>query len=61
MKVLLFMKGRAEVYVSDIIEHSGAEALRVYPIILEELQKGRVKVIKEDSLGAPVIVTMIEQ
>ena len=61
VKVLLFMKGRAEVYVSDIIEHSGAEALRVYPIILEELQKGRVKVIKEDSLGAPVIVTMIEQ
>ena len=60
VKVLSFMKGRAEVYVSDIMQNSGAEGLRVYPILLEEIQKGAVKVIQEDSLGAPIIVTIVD-
>ena len=52
------MKGRAEVMVHDIINNSGSDRLRVYPILFEEVQRCRVRVIKEDWLGAPEIVTL---
>ena len=52
------MRGRAEVYVQDIIDHSGAEKLRVYPILFEEIQSGYVFVLKESTLGTPVIVAL---
>ena len=54
-----FMKGRAEVMVMDIMEHSGADKLRVYSILFEEEQRGRVRVVKSSGLGAPEIVTLI--
>ena len=57
-KILDFMKGRAEVMVHDIINNSGSDRLRVYPILFEEVQRCRVRVIKEDWLGAPEIVTL---
>ncbi len=57
-KVLYFMKGRAEVMVHDILQHSGAERLRVYTILFEEVQKGRIRVIKDNWLGAPEIVSL---
>ena len=57
-KILDFMKGRAEVMVYDIIKHSGAERLRVYPILFEEEMKGRVRVIKTHGMGAPEIVAL---
>ena len=58
-KIRDFMKGRAEVMVTDIIMHSGANRLRVYPILFEEEQKGSVRVIRTVGLGAPEIVTLI--
>lgn len=59
--ILGFMKGRAEVLVSDIMEHSGAESLRVYAILFEEAQKGRVKVVRADGFGGPEIVMLTNQ
>ena len=59
--VLGFMKGRAEVLVSDIMENSGAERLRVYAILFEEVQRGRVAVTKEDGFGGPEIVMLTNQ
>ena len=58
-KILDFMKGRAEVMVSDIMQNSGAERLRVYTILFEEEQKGRVKVVRESAMGAPEIVSLV--
>ena len=58
-KILDFMKGRAEVMVYDIMNNSGADPLRVYPILFEEEMKGRIRVIKMGPMGAPVIVTLI--
>ena len=57
-KILDYMKGRAEVMVSDLIQNCGANHLRIYPIIFEEIQKGRILVIKTGYFGAPVIVTL---
>lgn len=57
-KILDFMKGRAEVMVFDITEHSGANRLRVYPILYEEAMRGRVRIIKTQGLGAPEIVAL---
>lgn len=57
-KILDFMKGRAEVMVYDIVDHSGANQKRVYPILFEEVQSGRIRVIKATELGAPEIVSL---
>lgn len=57
-KIMDFMKGRAEVMVSDIIKHSGADKLRVYTILFEEEMKGNVRVIRTHGLGAPEIVSI---
>lgn len=57
-KMLDFMKGRAEVIVYDIIQNSGANSLRVYSLLYEEVQRGRICVIKEGTMGAPEIVKL---
>ena len=57
-KILDFMRGRAEVTVLDIMEHSGAEKLRVYSILFEEEQRGRIRVVRSVGMGAPDIVTL---
>lgn len=57
-KILDYMRGRAEVAVWDIMEHSGAEKLRVYSILFEEEQRGRIRVVRSVGLGSPDIVTL---
>ena len=56
--ILEFLKGKAEVHVSDLIAYSGAERMRVYPILFEEVQAGYVKVTKANMLGTPEIITL---
>lgn len=48
-----------ECSVMDIINESGAEKLRVYPILFEEKLAGRVFYVKETRLGAPDIVKLV--
>jgi low affinity Fe/Cu permease len=57
-KILSFMKGRAEVPVHDIVGYSGADSQNVFPILAEEEQKGRVRVIEKTETGDPDIVTL---
>lgn len=59
-KILDFMKGRAEVMVHDIVEHSGADAFWVLPILYEEIQEERVNMIRENDKGEPEIVSLNE-
>ena len=56
--ILEYMKGKAEVHVSDIIANSGAERLRVYAILFEEEQAGYIVVVKCSLWGAPEIVAL---
>lgn len=57
-RILEYVKGKAEVYVSDIVENSGAEKLRVYPIIFEEMLDGYMIAITSDAWGIPTIVSL---
>ena len=59
--IIGFMKGRAEVMVYDILNNSGAEKMRVYPIIFEEIHRGRIRVIKDGKMGTPLIVALINE
>ena len=44
------------VEVTDILEKSGAERMRVYPIIQEMILEGQIEVIETEELGAPKAV-----
>lgn len=57
-RILEYIKGKAEVYVSDIVGNSGVEKLRVYPIIIEEMYAGYVIAVTRDAWGAPIIVSL---
>lgn len=45
--------------VQDIIKNSGAEKLRVYPILFEEVQSARLTVLEEENLGSPKIIKLL--
>lgn len=57
-KVFEFIKGKAEVHVSDIITSSGATKMRVYPILFEMEQEGVILIIKRGGFGSPEIVAI---
>ena len=44
--------------MQDIITHSGAEKLRVYSILFELEQEGRIEVTEREELGAPKVVCL---
>ena len=46
------------VEVADLIAYSGAECLRVYPILFELEQEGRIEVVERELLGAPRVVRL---
>lgn len=58
--ILNFIKGKYEAHVVDIISYSGANKLRIYPIILEEVAKGSIRIISSTSLGSPDIVEWVD-
>ena len=45
--------------VDAIIQESGAERLRIYPILFELVQEKRIRVMEESEWGAPVKVELI--
>ena len=45
-----------DVSVEDILQHSGADKLRVYPALFELEQSGFIEVVEREELGAPTIV-----
>lgn len=57
-KIFDYIKGKAEVHVQDIINHSGAEKLRVYTIIYEMESEGEIEVIKRGGFGDPQIIAL---
>lgn len=59
LAILDYLKGKKVVNVEELVKQSGAEKLRVYPILFEESQKGTIEVVERDALGAPVSVKAI--
>ena len=47
-----------EVSVDTLIAESGADKMRVYPILFEETQAGHIQVIELSKLGAPEKVAL---
>lgn len=45
--------------VDDIIAHSGAERLRVYPLLAQLSLEGVVMATEESFWGAPVVVNVV--
>ena len=49
-----------EVAVADITAHSGADKLRVYPILQEMILDGSITIVKTEDLGAPAVVKLAD-
>ena len=59
-KIISYLQGKYSVRVSDIMEHSGASSLRVFPILFELQLENKLMVEEEESLGCPKMVTLVE-
>lgn len=56
-KIMDYITARQEsVTVEDIMQHSGADKLRVYPALFELEQDGWLEVVEREELGAPLVV-----
>lgn len=58
-RILSYLKTHLISIVDAIIRESGAERLRVYPILLELSQEKILWVVEESEWGAPVKVDLI--
>ena len=55
------MKGKAEVYVSDIKARSGVDPDKVDDLISRGVSKGLLIVVKSGPDGLPTIITLPEE
>lgn len=56
--IVNYLQGKNLGYVKQITVETGAEKLRVYPILFELEQKGIIKVLERESFGAPKVVML---
>jgi hypothetical protein len=62
MRVSAYVHGRRdEVPVEDIRKHSGAEVLRIFPILFELEQAELIEVVRRDIFGAPLSVRSLRK
>lgn len=59
-RILSYLKANPISSVDAVIEHSGAEKLRVYPILFELNQEKIIHVVEETEWGAPMKVMLNE-
>jgi len=55
-RILSFLEAHPTSTVESIITESGAERLRIYPLLFELAQENIVQVIEESEWGAPTKV-----
>ena len=54
LRILRYLQQHKEgISVDAILQHSGADKLRVYPALFELEQEGRLEVLERETLGAP--------
>ena len=59
-KILSYLKENSISSVDAIIQESGAEPLRVYPIFFELIQEKVIRIVEETGWGAPVKVELMK-
>lgn len=59
-KILSFLKEYPISSVDAIIQESGAEPQRVYPLLFELVQEKVIRVVEETGWGAPVKVELMK-
>lgn len=57
-RILSYLNTQLICTVDAIIQESGADRLRVYPILFELSQEKRIRVVEESEWGAPVKVEL---
>ena len=57
--ILDYLSNKKNTLVSDIIEHSGASKLRVYPILFELEQEHKLVVTEVERMGAAKAVMLL--
>ena len=57
-RVLLYLKEHGESTVDAIVEQSGAEPLRIYPLLFELAQEKIIRIVEENAWGAPLKVEL---
>ena len=57
-RVLLYLKGHGVSTVDAIVEQSGAEPLRIYPLLFELAQEKIIRIVEENAWGAPLKVEL---
>ncbi len=58
--IVNFLQGRNAVEVEEILARSGAEKLRVYPILFELEQEGKIEVMERKPFGEAKKVRMVK-
>ena len=59
--ILAYLKAHTISSVDAIMEESGAEPVRVYPILFELNQEKIIRVLEETGWGAPLRVELLEK
>ena len=59
--ILAYLKAHPISSVEAIMEESGAEPVRVYPILFELNQEKKIRVLEETGWGAPLRIELSEQ
>ena len=57
-RVLLYLKEHRVSTVDAIVEESGAESLRIYPLLFELAQEKIIRIVEENAWGAPLKVEL---
>ena len=60
-QILAYLKAHPISSVEAIMEESGAEPVRVYPILFELNQEKIIRVLEETGWGAPLRVELLEK
>ena len=60
-QILAYLKAHPISSVEAIMEESGAEPVRVYPILFELNQEKKISVLEETGWGAPLRIELSEQ
>lgn len=60
-RILSYLQAYPISTVNAIIQESGAERLRVYPILFELSQEKIIRVVEESEWGAPVKVELMQE
>ena len=57
-RVLHYLKEHGVSSVDAIVEQSGAEPLRIYPLLFELAQEKLIRIAEENAWGAPLKVVL---